>query len=119
VKLNKRVSLSGNFRIQSGQVATIPLYVIEMWGKVLAGYSNRNEYRLPAYQRLDLSLIIKNRVKEGRHFHSEWNFSVLNVLNHANIAYLEFVTSGEPGLLKAKGISMFGIIPSVSYHFNF
>ena len=118
--ITKRISLSGNFRCQSGQVATIPVYAMEMWGKVLLGYSNRNEYRLPPYQRLDLSLTIKNKEKAGKRFHSEWNFSVLNALNHANIQYVDFIPSKEnPNIIRAKGVSMLGTIPSVSYRFNF
>ncbi|RPH33387.1 MAG: TonB-dependent receptor [Bacteroidales bacterium] len=118
--VTKRVSLSSNFRYQSGQVITVPIYVMEMWGKTLAGYSNRNEYRLPAYQRIDLSLVIKNKQKLGKRYHSEWNFSVVNILNHANIAYIDFVPSKEnPNIIDAKGTSMLGIVPSVSYQFNF
>lgn len=118
--VNKRVSISTNFRYQSGQVATIPIYVVEMWGKVLSGYSNRNEYRLPSYKRLDLSLTIKNKEKVGRVYRSEWNFSIINLLNHANFEYVNFVPSkSTPRAIDAKGVSMFGIIPSVSYHFNF
>lgn len=120
LNLTKRVSFSTNFRYQSGQVTTVPIYVIEMWGKVLSGYSNRNEYRLPFYQRLDLSLTIKNKEKDNRRYHGEWNFSVINVFNHANITYIDFVPSKEnSNIITAKGVSMLGIIPSISYHFSF
>lgn len=120
MSLTKRMSVSANFRCQSGLVATIPVYTIEMWGKVLSGYSNRNEYRLPSYQSLDLSLTITNKEKAGKRLHSEWNFSVINALNHANIDYINFVASKEnPNIIQAKGVSLIGIIPSVSYHFNF
>jgi len=118
--ISKRVSLSANFRYQSGQVTTVPVYVMEMWGKTLSGYSNRNEYRLPAYQRLDLSMNIKNRKKRNKNYNGEWNISVINALNHANINCVEFVPSKvNPNIIDAKGIYMFGIIPSISYHFNF
>jgi hypothetical protein len=118
--ITKRLSFSTNFRCQSGQVTTVPIYVMELWGKTLSGYSNRNGYRLPTYQRLDVSLTIKNKQTPGKRFHSEWNFSIINVLNHANIASVEFVPSaGNSSIIDAKGISLLPIIPSVSYHFNF
>ena len=118
--ISERISLSSNFRYQSGQVTTIPIYVIELWGKVLTGYSNRNDYRLPPYQRLDISLTIKSKEIQGEHYHSEWNFSIINVLNHANIQYVDFVVSKDnPNIINAKGVSMLGFIPSVSYRFNF
>jgi hypothetical protein len=118
--ISERISLSSNFRHQSGQVTTIPVYVMELWGKALAGYSKRNDYRLPPYQRLDISLTIKSKEIQGEHYHSEWNVSVINVLNHANIQYVNFIPREDnPGIIDAKGVSMFGIMPSLSYHFNF
>jgi hypothetical protein len=118
--LSDRISLSSNFRYQSGQVTTIPIYVLELWGRALTGYSKRNDYRLPPYQRLDISLTIKSKESEGEHYHSEWNVSIINVLNHANIQYVDFTPREDnPGIIDAKGVSMFGLMPSVSYHFNF
>ena len=118
--LSERTSLSSNFKYQSGQVTTIPIYVMELWGKTLTGYSNRNGYRLPPYERLDISLTIKSKENQGEHYHDEWNFSIINVLNHANIQYVNFVArEGNPSIIDAKGVSMFGIMPSISYRFNF
>ena len=118
--ISERISLSSNFRHQSGQVTTIPIYVMELWGKTLTGYSNRNGYRLPPYQRLDISLTIKSKELPGEHYHDEWNFSIINVLNHANIQYVNFVAREDnPSIIDAKGVSMFGIMPSISYRFNF
>lgn len=118
--ISEKVTLSTNFRYQSGQVITIPIYVMSLWGKTLAGYSNRNDYRLPTYQRLDISLTIKSEQTFGIRYHSEWNFSIINVLNHANIQYVNFVPSqNNPSIIIAKGVSMLGFIPSVSYRFNF
>ncbi len=118
--ISKRVSLSANFRYQSGQVTTIPIYVIELWDKPLIGYSNRNGYRLPSYQRLDVSLTIKNKQIFGIRFPSEWDFSIINVLNHANIQYVDFVpSSDEPKIINAKGVYLFPLLPSVSFHFSF
>ena len=119
-KLTKRMAFSANYRVQSGQVTTIPIYTINIFGMTETGYSSRNGYRLPNYQRLDLSLTIKNKEKPGKHYSSEWNFSVINALNHANIAYVDFMPSNDnPGIVVAKGTYFLGFLPSVSYHFNF
>jgi hypothetical protein len=118
--ISDRISLSSNFRYQSGQVTTIPIYVMSLWGHTLTGHSNRNDYRLPPYQRLDMSLTIKSKENQGEHYHSEWNFSILNVFNHANIQYVNFTPREDhPNIIDAKGVSMFGIMPSISYRFNF
>ncbi len=118
--ISERVTVSTNYRYQSGQVTTIPIYIMNLWGKTLAGYSDRNDYRLPTYQRLDISLTIKSEQTPGKRYHSEWNISVINVLNHANIQYVDFVTSQDnPNIINAKGVSMLGFVPSISYRFNF
>ena len=118
--ITEGVSLSTNFRYQSGQVTTIPIYVIEMWGKTFVGYSGRNGYRLPPYQRLDISLTVKKDRLLGLNFPHEWNFSIINVLNHANIQYVNFTPSGSgSGVIEAKGVYMIGFLPSISFHFSF
>ncbi len=118
--ISKRVAIAANLRLQSGQVTTMPIYVMDMYGKAMMGYSNRNEYRLPYYQRLDLSLTLKNKEKPDRRWHSEWNFSILNALNHANLYYIKFASSKEnPSIINASGVYMLGILPSISYRFNF
>jgi hypothetical protein len=118
--ISEGVSLSTNFRYQSGQVTTIPVYVIEMWGKTLQGYSDRNGYRLPSYQRLDIGLTLKSEQFLGLGFPNEWNFSIINVLNHANIQYVNFVPSGgNPNVIEGKGVYMIGFLPSISFHFSF
>ena len=118
--ISEGVSLSTNFRHQSGQVTTIPVYVIEMWGKTLQGYSDRNGYRLPSYQRLDISLTLKKDRLLGLNFPHEWNFSIINVLNHANIQYVDFIPSvGNSNVIEAKSVLMIGILPSISFHFSF
>lgn len=120
LNLTKRLTLSANYRYQSGQVTTVPLYVGTMFDKVFMEYSNRNEYRLPAYSRLDLSLTLKNRERPGHHYHSEWNLSIINVTNHTNIQYLKFDQSkDDPSIINTSGVTMLGLMPSISYHFFF
>lgn len=118
--LTKRISLNSNYRYQSGQVTTIPIFVVAMFEKTFNGYSNRNDYRLPYYSRLDLSLTIKNKEKPSKRFHSDWNFSIINITNHANISSVDFNQSkANPDVIDAKGLYILGFTPSVSYHFNF
>ncbi len=120
IKLTSRTSLGANYRQQSGQVITIPVYAATMFNKIFMGYSSRNEYRLPQYIRLDLSLTVKNKEKPGKHYHSEWNFSIINVTNHANTQYVKFAQDKDnPNIIKAEGVYILGVIPSISYHFNF
>ncbi|HTX17930.1 MAG TPA: carboxypeptidase-like regulatory domain-containing protein [Bacteroidota bacterium] len=117
--VSRRVSLSANFRYQSGQVITIPVYLMEMFGKTLMGYSERNGYRLPSYQRLDVSATVQSEHLLGIRFPHEWNFSILNLLGHANIQYVKFQPStSQPDVIDAKGVAMFTFLPSVSLRFH-
>lgn len=119
-QLNSRLSFSANWKYSSGAPITVPIYTMEMYGKLIKGYSERNGYRLPDYHRLDLGLSLKNKQKPGRKYNAEWDFSVINAYNHSNISYINFVVSEEnPDKTELKGVYMFGIIPSISYHFNF
>ncbi len=118
--LSERLSIAANFRYQSGQVTTVPAYAIEIFDKALTGYTKRNDYRLPSYQRLDLSLTYLCKKKPGRRWHGEWNFSIINALNHLNLYYANFVTNEEnPNIIDAKGVYMWEFMPSLSYRFHF
>ncbi|WP_320052885.1 TonB-dependent receptor domain-containing protein [uncultured Acetobacteroides sp.] len=120
IPITKRLSISANYRYQSGQVTTVPIYMGTMFDKVFMEYSNRNEYRLPYYSRIDLSMTLKNKEKPGRRYRSEWNFSIINLTNHSNIQYIKFVQSkDDPSIITAKGINMLGLLPSVSYRIIF
>jgi len=74
----------------------------------------RNNYRAPAYHRLDFSVNFHKKKKYGTR---TWNISVYNVYNRSNPFYLHFSNKGDHKVLKQT--SLFTIIPSVSYIFTF
>ena len=85
---------------------------------------NRNNYRMPAYNRMDVGMNFNKQKKRGVR---TWNISVYNVYNRQN-PYLIFVDdTGEynesTGMWESrtvlKQISFFPIIPSISYTFKF
>jgi hypothetical protein len=73
------------------------------------------------YHRLDLSVTLKG--KETKKFKSSWNLSVYNVYSRLNPYFLYIDTEGDPyeGSLtvKAKQVSLFPIIPSITWNFSF
>lgn len=120
-ELNKRLLLGATWIYATGNLNTFPqrLYVISN-GNILEDYGGqRNNYRLPAYHRLDLSVTLKN--KPGKKFESNWNFSIFNVYNRYNpyIIYFDNKVEGDNISIVAKQISLFPIIPSVTYNFKF
>jgi len=79
-------------------------------------YGKRNNYRLPAYHRLDIGLNWSKEIKIGVR---TWSFSVYNAYNQINPFFTEldrYSTEGNPKLMI---YSIFPIIPSVSYKLEF
>ena len=73
---------------------------------------------MPAYHRLDLSLNLKS--KKERKFKSSWDFSVYNAYNRYNAYIISFRESETvPGATEAVKLSLFGIVPSITYKFKF
>ncbi|MDD3772950.1 MAG: hypothetical protein PHC38_09895, partial [Weeksellaceae bacterium] len=50
---------------------------------------------------------------------SEWVFSVYNLYNRKNAASISFRQNEDSGINEAVRLSIFGIIPSVTYNFKF
>ncbi len=117
-KMTKRFSFSFNFVYQTGRPVTYPVGTYTYLGKEYALYSNRNEFRIPDYYRLDLGLNIEGNHRIKKLAHSFWNISVYNVLGRNNPYSVFFVT--ENGQLKAYQSSIFSIpVPTITYNIKF
>ncbi|GAB1856374.1 carboxypeptidase-like regulatory domain-containing protein [Flavobacteriaceae bacterium MHTCC 0001] len=117
-KLTKRFSLSSNFTYQTGRPVTIPTGNFNFNGETLVTYSDRNQYRIPDYYRLDLGLNIEGNHKLKKLAHSFWNISVYNVLGRNNPYSVFFVT--ENGEIKSYQSSIFAIpVPTITYNLKF
>lgn len=117
-KLTHRFSFSANFTYQTGRPITYPIgkYVIANEEQVV--YSDRNQYRIPDYYRLDLGFNIEGNHKVKKLAHSFWNISVFNVLGRNNPYSVFFVN--EDGKIQAYQTSIFAIpIPTITYNFKF
>ncbi|MDQ3050345.1 MAG: TonB-dependent receptor [Bacteroidota bacterium] len=84
-------------------------------------YGDRNSYRQNTYHRLDISATLT--VKKKKRWESSWNFSVFNVYNRYNPYFIYFDDYIDEGTgqykLQAKQVSLFPIIPSVTYNFKY
>ena len=86
--------------------------------QVILHYSDYNQYRIPDYFRLDMSLTMDGNLKKKKLFHSTFTFSLYNLTGRKN-AYSVYFRS-EGGNFEAYKLSIFGtIIPTVSYNFRF
>jgi hypothetical protein len=118
--ISPRLSVSANWVYVSGVPATLPIGRYYFGNVLIPVYSDRNEARLPAYHRLDLSITLKNKNKKERRFNSEWNFSVYNVYNRKNPYSYYFETQKDnPQVIKSYKMSLLPIVPSITYNFNF
>jgi hypothetical protein len=117
-KLTKRYSFSANFVYQTGRPVTYPIGTFRFNNADFVAFSNRNEFRIPDFFRLDLGVNIEGNHKKNKLAHSFWTVSVYNVLGRNNPYSVFFVT--EDGEVKALQSSIFAIpIPSITYNFKF
>jgi len=117
-KLTRRFSVSANFVYQTGRPITYPVGTYNYNGAEYVLYSDRNQFRIPDYYRLDLSINIEGNHKLNKLAHSFWNISVYNVLGRNNPYSVFFVTEG--GEVKAFQSSIFSRpIPTITYNFKF
>jgi hypothetical protein len=121
--LRNRLTVSANFAFATGTPATFPTNRIEVQGYVIPHNSEerRNNYRIPAYHRLDLSVTLKLKKKEKRKWEGSWVFSVYNVYNNKNAFSVFFRQNKDyPTQTEAVRYTIIGApIPGVSFNFKF
>ena len=134
-QLFPRISIGSNFVYATGRPITLPIanylpvdtYLGAAPNKSLLStsidyFGQRNNYRMPAYHRLDLSINFSKQKKWGERV---WSLSVYNAYNRQN-AYYWFVQGGTirsndrlSPQRRLYQVSLFSIIPSISYRFIF
>ncbi|WP_245882591.1 TonB-dependent receptor [Hymenobacter chitinivorans] len=126
-QLNERINLTASFVFTSGAPTTLPqgrFLLQDIFGDnpmAVPIYPDRNTYRMAPYNRLDLGMVYKLRPKHGE---SDLTFSVYNAYNRRNpyFVYFEQVRNKETGDVtnyRARQVSLFPVIPSVTYNFKF
>lgn len=118
-QLTKKWNFGGIFTYQTGKAATYPIGKYQYQGITIANYGERNINSLPAYHHLDLSATYTPKPDSKKRWKGEWVFSIYNVYNRSNAASMMFEQNRETGLSEAKRISIFSIIPGVTYNFKF
>ncbi len=122
-ELNQKWKLSSVFVYATGNATSLPekFYLIE--GVLTQQFSRINQYRLAPYHRLDLSATYAPTPKKERKWKHSWVFSLYNVYSRQNPYFLYYNQTGSAfaGTLEvqAKQVSLFPVIPSVTYNFKF
>ncbi|MDR1344359.1 MAG: TonB-dependent receptor [Tannerellaceae bacterium] len=118
-ELSRKWSLGANWVYASGTPVTYPTGKYWADGSYVPLYSGRNEYRNPAYHRLDISATVKLS-KPGKWLQSDLNFSLYNAYGRKNPWMITFRQDENlPDVTYAEKFYLFTFIPSVTWNFKF
>lgn len=135
-KFSDRFDISGTWVFSTGNAATLNMQTYDAvdmikhygwgYGGELPYIEHRNNFRYPSYHRLDLGVNFHKKKKRGVR---TWNISVYNAYNSMNPFLIMKGTSDNSVLDPATGnyyhpavlkkLTLFPILPSVSYSFKF
>ena len=116
---SKQWQWNANFVAQTGQPVTYPIGQYEFMGTRVPNYGKRNAQRLPFYHRLDIAATLTPKKNSQRKLQGSWVFGIYNIYNRRNAATITFKEDRETGNNQAFRLSIFGIVPSVTYNIKF
>jgi hypothetical protein len=82
-------------------------------------YSKINDYRMPAYHRMDISFTYTPKPESTKRFKSKWVFSLYNVYNRYNPYFIYLDADEDTRTIKGKMVFLFPIVPGVTWNFKF
>ncbi|RFM28004.1 TonB-dependent receptor [Deminuibacter soli] len=120
-ELTKKWKLSSIFVYGSGNAMSLPERFYFINNVLTQQYSTINAYRAAAYHRLDFAATYTPVPKRKHKYTSSWVFSIYNVYSRANPYFYYYDQSGSISLngrvvIKAKKVSLFPIIPAVTWN---
>ena len=126
-KLSDKWTLSSVFVYATGNAITLPNERYVIGENVYTEFTSRNGFRMDPYHRLDIGATYTPKKKKK--FQSSWNFSIYNLYSRKNPYFIYFAleaNDGDDGSFaegnvtpKAYQVSIFPILPSVTWNFNF
>jgi len=119
-KLSDKWTLSADFVYYTGNAVTFPSGKYTVNNNTYFLYTERNGYRMPSYNRLDISATEELGHNRKKRFSSELVFSLYNAYGRENPYAITFQTDpNDPNKTQAVQTSLFRWVPSVSYNFKF
>ena len=127
-KLSDKWTLSSVFVYATGNAITLPTERYVIGENIYTEYTSRNGFRMDPYHRLDIGATYTPKKKKK--FQSSWNFSIYNVYSRKNPYFIYFALEAPEGeengsiqdgnlTPKAYQVSIFPILPSITWNFNF
>jgi hypothetical protein len=125
-KLTERLSLSGTWVYSTGNFATIAGGRFAFQDALPSAisptpdYLRRNDFQMPPTHRLDLGLLLKLKSKK---WESDLTFSVYNAYSRRNPFFVFYEETQDQNdqtvVFKPTLVSLFPILPAVTYNFKF
>jgi len=124
-KITRRWRFSANFVLSSGRPITLPEQKYIFGDHQVVVFSDRNKYRMPSYNRMDVSITLDENLRVKRMWKGSWTFSVYNLYGRKNpysVFYKKGPTSQDSGESRydVYKLSIIGVpVPSITYNFKF
>ena len=114
---NDKWTFSADWIYYTGNPVSYPSGKYQADGRIVFYYAERNGYRMPPYDRLDLS--VTKHIKK-LHNQRELSFGVYNAYDRLNAFVINFRQDpNNPDQTQAVKTALFGIVPYVSYSIKF
>lgn len=82
-------------------------------------YDKINDYRMPAYHRIDLAFTYTPKPNSTKRFKSSWNFNLYNLYNRQNPYFIYMDVDEDEQTIQGKKVFLFPILPGVTWNFKF
>ncbi len=117
-RVTRRLSFSSSLEYISGRPITYPISIYYLYDQEYIDYSERNQYRIPDYFRMDLSVNVEGNLKKRKLAHSFWMLSVYNLTGRSNAYSVYF--RNESNKIHGYKLSIFGRpVVTLSWNFKF
>ncbi|MEI6263648.1 MAG: TonB-dependent receptor [Sphingobacteriia bacterium] len=122
-ELNKKWKFSTVFVYGTGSAISVPERFYFINGTLSQQFSSINSYRMNPYHRLDIAATYTPKHKKQRKYTDNWVFSIYNVYSRLNPYFIYFDQEGSAAQgnlqVSAKQVSLFPILPSVTWNVKF
>ncbi len=122
--ISKRHFFTGGFTYRQGRPVTLPVSAFIIDNIPVSNFSERNQFRIPDYHRLDIALVVEGSHKRRKFWDGTWTFSLYNLYARKN-AYSVFFKEVEipfvnQTISRPYQLAIIGtVLPSVAYSFKF
>ncbi len=117
--ISRRYFFTGAFTYHTGRPVTLPQSAFNVSNFTVSAFSDRNQFRVPDYHRLDLAIGMEGNHRRKKRFEATWVLSVYNVYGRKN-PYSVFFEEARPGILRPYRLAIIGTaLPSLSVSIKF